>query len=871
MTFAYPAENVTSDKPLYQQVKHLETYGLLDPQDQAVLDEGHVVTRLELALYTEKAKKKLKSKTASSSSTPTSSPASGSLLQSSSAVSQPAAISSAMAAEIDNLLKQLDAEAEYLTTRMALDDYRIKQQETEVQKLNEDQDLINSSFRKSNKAATDPHYILSEDTRVENFSMSGITQVSATSAKNEFSLQTWGSLGGRGSFNMGILGSVYAAVANGQPVSLYLLSPTVNFNMDGMLGHWSNTLAVETYTYDTDLGDFTRGAYPGYTRFEDPFDIKRYSSDKNMRNWDDYMNNLGYVPSFNSWSSQNNTTKVFDGLYMIGTNLPLVSKDAKMTLLFGRMDPSGSDVLQPGIPLTDYQSSPGAAIGNYTERWEEGLKYSQPLPGGIQLSLSSIWVNDNFGAYQSAPVTIPAVVNSGVTITAPVTTTTAAPSLDLRNFAGDIAVDLKPAFLDVEAGFSHLYSGYYSTSAAAVTSYQPNTSTPQALEAGAGQASLSLYPLTLYYTAISDGYANTDSKVLLSGVQFWQYGFYNGYPGGPYNNSTPKAANASTDQYGFIGMVDDLISDRYGWRANLGWRGRQETWTKFLPDFFDDMVINLDVAQKTEYSAVSDEQGFHDVEAYDLITVLYPDDLGLFGGSIWDGYGGIHPAGQQYVDNIENLRSGAPPTDFAYDLRFSGLDSERIPMILPANSVSQVLPAGSAPQRTVSGTTITTYYADLNDLKTFNYITLTAKLQLNKMFQLPSPLYGSFFFTDHEVSGSNPAYSSVPDPYRLSAGGNLGNIPNMFEQTAYDAALLFGVVKNVNLLADYGLETWKSNYTYPLVDYRTEVFGAGLAYDVPWGGGKFEFRYKHIDFTDKYVPASNYQADQYYAYFLFQF
>jgi hypothetical protein len=75
----------------------------------------------------------------------------------------------------------------------------------------------------------------------------------------------------------------------------------------------------------------------------------------------------------------------------------------------------------------------------------------------------------------------------------------------------------------------------------------------------------------------------------------------------------------------------------------------------------------------------------------------------------------------------------------------------------------------------------------------------------------------------------------------------------------------------VNLLGDYGLETWKSQYTWPLVDYRTDSIGAGLAYDMPWGGCKLEARYKHLIFQDTYVPANNYQADQVYCYFLMQF
>ncbi len=110
---------------------------------------------------------------------------------------------------------------------------------------------------------------------------------------------------------------------------------------------------------------------------------------------------------------------------------------------------------------------------------------------------------------------------------------------------------------------------------------------------------------------------------------------------------------------------------------------------------------------------------------------------------------------------------------------------------------------------------------------------------------------------------------NMPDPNR--PGATLGQIPNLFEQTVYDGSLFYQLMRNVNLLADYGVEFWKSNYTYPLVDYRTDAIGAGVAYDVPWGGSKLEAHYKHITFQDADVPLNNYQADQLYVYFLMQF
>jgi hypothetical protein len=330
------------------------------------------------------------------------------------------------------------------------------------------------------------------------------------------------------------------------------------------------------------------------------------------------------------------------------------------------------------------------------------------------------------------------------------------------------------------------------------------------------------------------------------------------------------------DQYGLVGMVDNLISDRYGWRVNLGWTGRKDDWMKPWPGFLDDILVNFDLAQKTEYASVADEQGYSDVEAYDLITPFYPEDTGLWGYSVWGGYNGPATAGQAYVNNIEQQRNdpnwnGTSTADSTYVVRFGGSSSERIPLILPvwgSNGQIETYTAANAPSGAWIGKNM---YTNLTDLKTFNYATLTTKLQLNKMIGLERPFYAGLFYTDNGVSGTSndPALSVMPDPNR--PGHTLANIPDLFDQTAYDAAFMFQVAKGVNLLWDYGLELWKSQYTYPLVDYRTDSYGLGLAYDLPWGGGKMELRYKHLTFQDAYLPANDYQANQVYTYFLFQF
>ncbi len=841
--WANPSDNVTSDQPLYQRVKALEAYGLLDPQDQAVLDQGRVVTKLELGFFMEKAKTNYQSSqelqivlASQAASTPAASsqkaksavkpiaspapakstsiatpaptavlPATVPTAQAAPAASIPPAANPAIEKEINELLKLLDEESDYLRTRMALTDYRLQEQEKELEALQSTQDDVNSAFRKANKSSTSTHFTYEADVKAENLHLSGITVVSATQAVDEFNLGMWSDLGGKGSFSVYMSSYLQSSNASAAPASLYLNAPTLNYNLDGMLGHWSNTIEVESYTWETDYGDFTRGAAPGALRFEDPFDVKRYSGDKNQKNWDDYMTNLGYVPSSTSWITQNQTTKVFDGLSMVGTSLPLVSKDAKINFLVGRVD--------------------GDA-----HQWEESLRYTQPWANGfLNSSFSAIWVNDNG---LSAPLT------QG--------------NMDMKSYAADLGFDLKSVFLDVEGGFTQLHTGVVNTSP--VSFSQVNNAVAPTLQAPAGQASLNLYPLTLYYTAISEEYSNFQSKVLLTGIQFWKFGF----PANPNANNP-----VMNDQFGFVGMSDDLISDRHGWRANLGWKGRQESWTKSLPGFLDDMVINMDVARKTEYQAVSDELGYKSIEAYDLISVFYPESTGIFGSNIWDGYSGMHPAGQSYVDHIESIRNDGNP--FRPDvIEFMGPPlTERVPMILAYNPK---YPKAN-PVAFSNGVT----YISLDHLKTFNYVTLTAKLQLNKMLGLNTPFYGGLFFTDNEVSGdtTNPTLVNVPDKYQ--PGQTLAHIPSLFDQTVYDAAFMYGIFKYVNLLADYGLELWKSDYTIPQVDYRTDSIGAGLAYDFPWGGGKFELRYKHVAFQDVYVPANRYQADQLYSFFMFQF
>ena len=168
----------------------------------------------------------------------------------------------------------------------------------------------------------------------------------------------------------------------------------------------------------------------------------------------------------------------------------------------------------------------------------------------------------------------------------------------------------------------------------------------------------------------------------------------------------------------------------------------------------------------------------------------------------------------------------------------------------------------------------------MTDLKTYNYITLTTKIELNKWVGIKSPIDGTFYITDNQVagvaSGAATNLTGLPSGSTDANGNPNGstfsaNIPNLFEQKVWDAAAMVNVLQNIDLLVDFGQETWKSAYTYPQVDYLTHAFGLGFAYDIPWCSGKLEFRYKHIDFQDNYVSANNYHGDQYFSRIKFLF
>ncbi len=844
---ANPYEELDSSSPLYQRVKRLGDEGYLEPQDKQVLDEGKYVTRLELAFYTEKAKAHLTAPelyrplpTATPIPLPVAAPVTNEIslppaLPTAAAPAPTPFLPPANAAtlnEINELLKELKEEDAMLKSRLSLYDQRITDEQKELDNLRKIEDEVVAVKNKAKKDVGDPNLNTNTDTRFEQFNVSGPVSGSGPLVNNVSKLEQtiwlgmWGDIGGAGVYSIGFgafipysnfsdsPGGSTGALAS--PASIYVGSPSLTLDVYGDLGKWETTFAVEAYQSDTTLGDFTRGVAPySLKRFEDPFDIKAFSTDKDAKNWDDYMNSVGFVSTVSA-NVQSTSDRVFDGMYAVGHDLPGLG-DTRVHVLVGRMGTSPTQ----------------------TQRWEEAAKIDMPWSQTIRTSLSAQWVNDEFGFNQ-------------------------VPQLDMQDYAADINLNLKPVFFDIEGGFSHLYTGEFITNLY-TGALDPN---PQPIEAGAGQAALSFYPFTVYGFAISDNYANFQSKVLMAGVHFEQYGV---------SDLSTKSPNDFNDAYGAIGEVDNLVSDRYGWRVNLGWDGRKQDFMKDWPSFLDSFIINFDLAQKTEFTAEqagpvgNSNTGYYTIEPFNEISFYYPDDEGLWGLNLWGGYSSPdYPLRQAYANNIETARNDGDTT--LYDPRYQfRLTSERLPLIVPilgANGMPTTYTAANAP---VTGMVGHNVYVNLDNLKTYNYIALTAKLKLNQWIGLSTPLDGSFFMADNQVSGvsSNPALASVTTSPGQTV--NLQNIPNLFEQQVFDWAVMVNVVKNLDLSGDIGLETWKSAYTYPNVDYQTNAYGLGLAWDIPWCGGKMEFRYKHIDFTDADVPKNDYSGDQYYSRMWFLF
>src|SRR5271163_1196404 len=163
-------DELTPDQPLYQRVKKLGDYGLLDPEDKAVLDEGKIVTRLELAFYTEKAKARITKPQLGqpSAPTPTPQPIPTPLLQ----MPTPT-VNDQVRREIDSLLQELKKESAALKTQWSQQDQRIKDQQKELDALNAIQDRLNENFKKADNKMTQPTFDSLSRFSFENISLTG--------------------------------------------------------------------------------------------------------------------------------------------------------------------------------------------------------------------------------------------------------------------------------------------------------------------------------------------------------------------------------------------------------------------------------------------------------------------------------------------------------------------------------------------------------------------------------------------------------------------------------------------------------------------------------------------------------------------------
>ncbi len=881
---ANPYEEVTSDAPLYQQVKHLETYGLLDPDDQQVLDQGKVVTRMELAFYTEKAKARIEAPTLGIAPTPVPTPVPVTLPTAPVSIPSvpevaPPAIPEPLVpeavpvptmaplappentpvpvptlapnyppsakTEIERLLKQLGDSTQILKTRLAQEDERLKDRQAELESLKKVQDDVDSVWKKANKSVGIPNFNTNTNVRFENLNLTGIAQESATKILQEAWVGMYTDMGGLGTVSTGFgmilpfdnfSGKYQVAGVGTAPASIYLGNPSATFHLYGGLGKWDTTFAVECYQPDTTFGNFSRGyANNSIKRFEDPFDIKNFNDDKNGKNWDDYMSQVSYIPAYaaSAGNVQSASDRVFDGMYAVGHDLPWMAQGGRMWFIVGRMGE------------TPFQ----------TQRWEEGLKIEEPWANNlIRTAFSAEWVNDNLGMVQ--PLT---------------------PQLDMKDYEADIFFNLNKLQIGLDGAFSHFYTGTQIQGPEFLnTGNTVLDSSP--IESGAGQGSVAFYPFTVYGFAIGDAYSDFQSKVTMSGLNFFHYGL-------SFNPSDFQ------DVYGAVGEVDNLQTDRYGWRFNFGWSGRKQDFMKKWPSFLDSIVVNFDISQKNEYVSEQDPEGYNTVEPTQFLSFYYPDDEGLWGLDMWGNYSpNVNPVRQDYINNIEAMRNDGDiiNDDVRYQFRMT---SERLPLILPIYNNGGNLSltpgaTGQAPATYTSGLSKGfNEYANIQGLKSYNYITLTTKIKAGDWLHTPLPVDLSFYMTDNQVSAASAAATDFLNP-NAAANGTApspgsptsnapslagGSFPNLFTQQVFSGALMVNIIKNLDLMVDRGVETWTSNYTYPQVNYQTNEYGLGLGWDIPWGGGKLEFRYKHIDFADAYVPVNNYSGDQFFSKIKFLF
>jgi len=832
---ASPFEEVKPGDHLYQRVKALEKWGLLDASDQAVLDRGEAVTRLQLAFYTEKAKTRIAAPMFSTTtSTAVSAPAlivpvqntpeavpalvapSQSVPQE--VVPQPTAVMvpPSVSKEIDDLLKAMKSESTYLRARQPLLDADIKAQEVELQEIKRIQTDAEGVVRKANKNSGDWSFNTNADWHFEDISVkgnntnavlsgpSGVQQVTGVSSQRvtredqDFYFGAWGSLG-KASLSTGFTAQVFstndASTNPSAAVSLKPGVPQLKMNLDGRFGTWNFFGMREGYDPDTSMGDFTRAQSTNRPKlYISPYNIVCWSPDKFDKNWDDYMHNLGFVPTqaLLGGIGQTGADRVFDGMIADGSDMPHLGP-TKIKLLAGHY---GTD------------ASP---------TWFEfGTLVQRPwLNDHITTKVAGYWLEDT---------NIKPLVGS----------------IDLQNYTGEVQVDLKPIPVIFSGQFAHssLYTGVDNTTQYVVTENGSAVTIQgpvQALPGQAVQLQASCYPFNIFYQNIGAGYSNFQSKVDITGIDFTRYGL------------SSKQTDDLINKYGEVGEADTLQSNRHGVRLNLGWNGRKEEWMqKSLPKFLDYFLLNVDAASRKEFVSInSADMGNHYVlEPWNFVAPYYPEDEGIWGLDLYGGYAGTqYPVRQNIDTNITSTRQAEDPLaasrtwSSTYEwvrYRFQ-MSSERIPLLDP-----------------VTG-------ADISDVKTYNYLALSNKWQLNRFYGSSKPLYLAVFYGNDVVSGS-------------ASGPYTADVSCLLHQSVIDTTLMAGrLLPYVQVSVHFAEEKWHCDYSIPRIEYDTKSTGAGLDYNIPWGSAKLGLRYNHVVFKSEYVPANDYVADQIWAQGNFRF
>lgn len=785
-TFA-PFQWVRPGDPLYERAERLAHDGFLGEEARGVFETRKPVTRLQLAFYVEKAKPKFSEPLLPTPVPKPQAPPEPIFEEPADVFPPPEPVPQQPPAPREDwevLRKALRAESQYLRTRISILNQQYDDVEKELESIEKIQGELDAISRKANKQGGSPNFSSNSRWTFEDFTLrnqtsapastvsvqlpdgSGSTPVTqqaltnqrATRFDQEYYLGVWADLGGKGSVSSGV-NAFLPSSTNGEPVSVGIGRPSVDLWLDGRLGHWDILIRDESFIPDSSLGMFVRSVNRTTPRrFEDIYHVRVFSDNKLKQLWDDYMGSLGYTVtrSLVGGNVQSQDDRVFDGVVFKGQNVPGFGP-ARLHALVGR--------LLEG------------------QRFEYGAKVTRPFwRNKAEAWVAAYFVDDTFGTGQD-------------------------PAVDMRNYAAAVAVDLSPFVLNVESARSHFFSGQ--------DLQNPAGAVP--ITASGGRASLGFYPFTFFFTNVSPDYANFQSHVTNTSIDYSRYGI---------------ADDGTALSAGDIGEADMVHSNRKSYRLNFGWQGRKKNWLRKLPAFLDDMVINFDWTLSEEYRAIADANKRYVVEAWNMVSPYYDEGEGIWGKFLYGGFPGnaVDSAlslRQQYIRNVQAARGfQLAQAEVTYRFRFT---SERYPLVDPQTG------------------------ENLSHLKTYRYLALTPKIRLNRWLKLSKPIYLGAFLGDNKVSG------------KAQEAGQT-DIPELFRQRMVDVSFFLGdVLPKLHLVAHMAYEEHKSRWTVPGVFNMVRNPGVGFGYDIPWGTSKLEMRFDHVEFRSAGVPSNNYNTEQFFA------